>query len=245
LLYQSIDALDLWEANSKRGGLRWEGEFRNPALTIDYIDLTDDAQQKPFIVKVIPLKNGYKVKTKMGFFHRSTTRVSELGEPIETGVGTIAVHANRPLSADTTYRVAHARRELVVAGYRHKIKVAQHKKESNIIELAMKSPMPDRDKAFLYQVIEQYNMHALVDKNMIASNTAAFIDERLRIITEELGDAEKAVSEYKEKKQECCGKCKYHRQEEIDGGWVCVNPDSDYCTDWTDFNDCCDYFTER
>ena len=52
-------------------------------------------------------------------------------------------------------------------------------------------------------------------------------------------------SEYKEKKQECCGKCKYHRQEEIDGGWVCVNPDSDYCTDLTDFNDCCDYFTER
>ena len=42
-------------------------------------------------------------------------------------------------------------------------------------------------------------MNALVDKNMIASNTAAFIDERLRIITEELGDAEKAVSEYKEK----------------------------------------------
>ena len=40
LLYQAIDALDLWEANSKRGGLRWEGEFRNPAMTIEYIDLS-------------------------------------------------------------------------------------------------------------------------------------------------------------------------------------------------------------
>ena len=58
LLYQAIDALNLWEANSKRGGLRWEGEFRNPALTIDYLSLTEDAQIKPFVVKVKATKKG-------------------------------------------------------------------------------------------------------------------------------------------------------------------------------------------
>ena len=198
LLYQAIDALNLWDDNSKRGGLRWEPEFRNPALRIDYIALTEDAQMNPFIVKVQRTSSGYKVKTKMGFFHRSTTRVSDLGEPIETGVGTLVIHATRPLSADTTYRVAHARRELVVAGYRHKIKVAQHKKESNIITLSIKSPAPERDKALLHQIIEQYNLNAVVDKNMIATNTAAFIEERLAIISAELSDAENAVADYKE-----------------------------------------------
>ena len=43
LLYQAIDALDLWEASAVKGGLRWEGEFLNPALTIDYIELTEKA----------------------------------------------------------------------------------------------------------------------------------------------------------------------------------------------------------
>ena len=167
LIAQSIDALNLWEYSFVKDGVRWKGEFRNPALTIDYINLTEDAET--------------------------------LDEPIETAVGTIRIHANRPLSQDTTYKVVHKRHELVVSDYRQLLKVAQHKKESNIIDLSMKSPMPDRDKAFLYQVIEQYNMNTLVDKNMIASNTASFIDERLRIITEELGEAEKAVSEYKEK----------------------------------------------
>lgn len=199
LIAQSIDALNLWEYSFVRDGLRWKGEFRNPALTIDYIRLTEDASLSPFTVTVKATKSGYKVKTKLGYFTRSTSRVETLDEPIETAVGTIRIHANRPLSQDTTYKVVHKRHELVVSDYRQLLKVAQHKKESNIIDLAMKSPMPDRDKAFLYQVIEQYNMNALVDKNMIASNTAAFIDERLRIITEELGDAEKAVSEYKEK----------------------------------------------
>lgn len=199
LIAQSIDALNLWEYSFVKDGLRWRGEFRNPALTIDYIRLTEDASLSPFTVTVKATKSGYKVKTKLGYFTRSTSRVETLDEPIETAVGTIRIHANRPLSQDTTYKVVHKRHELVVSDYRQLLKVAQHKKESNIIDLAMKSPMPDRDKAFLYQVIEQYNMNALVDKNMIASNTAAFIDERLRIITEELGDAEKAVSEYKEK----------------------------------------------
>lgn len=199
LIAQSIDALNLWEYSFVKDGVRWKGEFRNPALTIDYIRLTEDASLSPFTVTVKATKSGYKVKTKLGYFTRSTSRVETLDEPIETAVGTIRIHANRPLSQDTTYKVVHKRHELVVSDYRQLLKVAQHKKESNIIDLAMKSPMPDRDKAFLYQVIEQYNMNALVDKNMIASNTASFIDERLRIITEELGDAEKAVSEYKEK----------------------------------------------
>lgn len=198
LLYQAIDALNLWDAPSKRGGLRWEGEFRHPALTIDYLSLTEDAQIKPFVVKVKPTKKGYKVKTKMGFFHRSTTRVADLSEPIETGVGTIRIHANRPLSTDTTYRVAHSRRELVVAGYQKKLSVTLHKKESNIIHISTQSPVPERDKALLHQMIEQYNLNAIVDKNMLATNTAAFIDERLDIITKELGEAEEAVSDYKQ-----------------------------------------------
>lgn len=198
LLYQAIDALNLWEANSKRGGLQWEGEFRNPALTIEYLSLTEDAQARPFVVKVKATKKGYKVQTKMGFFHRSTTKVADLSSPVATGVGTLLIHANRPLSADTTYRVAHARRELVVAGYQKDITVALHKKESNIITLTTKSTVPERDKALLHQIIEQYNMNAIVDKNMLATNTAAFIDERLAIITRELGEAEEAVSDYKQ-----------------------------------------------
>ena len=198
LIYQAVDALNLWDASSKRGGLRWEGEFRSPALTIEYVALTEDAQMKPFTVKVKPTRRGYTVKTKMGFFSRSTRRVADLSEPIETGVGTLFIHANRPLSTDTTYRVAHARRELVVAGYQKNIKVSLHKKESNIIQLSTKSPMPDRDRALLQQMIEQYNLNAIVDKNMLATNTAAFIDERLAIITRELGEAEEAVSDYKQ-----------------------------------------------
>lgn len=198
LLYQAIDASDLWDTHVKKGGLRWEGEFRNPAFSVRYIQLVERAEKRPFTITVKPTSKGYKIKTKCGFFHRSTTRVANLNAPIETGVGTIAIHANRPLSQDTVYRLIHMRRELVVAAYREAISVSQHKKESNIIRLSTRSFMPDRDKVLLEQMIEQYNLNAIVDKNMIATNTASFIEERLAIISRELAEAENAVADYKE-----------------------------------------------
>lgn len=199
LMTQALDALNLWEASFVKDGIRWSGEFRNPALTIDYLELSERGEERPFIVYVKPTKKGYKVRVKSGFFHRSSTKVASLNEPVETLAGTLLIHPNRELSRDTTYRVIHKRPELVVAGFRKMLKVTLHKKESNIINLSMKSPMPDRDRALLHQLIEQYNLNAIVDKNMLASNTGAFIEERMNIITAELSEAEKTVSQYKEK----------------------------------------------
>lgn len=197
LIYQAVDALNLWDENSKKCGWKWEGEFLHPALTIDYSLVPEKSLEKPFYVMVTPSGNGYKVKVKQKFKH-STTYVETLDEPVNTRVGQLIIHANRPLSPDTTYRVKHKMKEMVVADYRKAISVSLYKKESNIIVLSTTSYIPERDKALLYQMIEQYNMNAIADKNMIATNTAAFIDERLAVITEELGRAEEAVSAYKE-----------------------------------------------
>ena len=199
LMYQAIDALNIWDASAVKDGLRWKGEFRNPAMTIDYIDLTEEAKSNVVRIVVKPTKAGdYKIKFRIGRFKFSSTRVSDLSTPFQTKIGTIAIHPNRVLSPDTAYRVVHMRRELVVAGYRKNLHISQHKKESNIIKLSITSPLPERDRALLHQIIEQYNLNAVVDKNMLATNTASFIEERLAIITQELSEAEDAVADYKE-----------------------------------------------
>ena len=45
--------------------------------------------------------------------------------------------------------------------------------------------------------------------------------------------------------RECCGTCKWHAYEDITDGWVCCNDSSEYVTDWTDYNHCCDDYEER
>lgn len=42
--------------------------------------------------------------------------------------------------------------------------------------------------------------------------------------------------------KEICGNCKYHTFESVDSGYVCANPDSEYCADWTEYNDSCEDF---
>ena len=43
----------------------------------------------------------------------------------------------------------------------------------------------------------------------------------------------------------CCGTCKYHTHENISDGWVCCNGDSEYVTDWTDYEHCCEEWEGR
>lgn len=48
-----------------------------------------------------------------------------------------------------------------------------------------------------------------------------------------------------ERKEECCGTCKYHEHEKLTQGWVCVNSGSIYCTEWTDYSDRCEMWEDR
>ena len=70
------------------------------------------------------------------------------------------------------------------------------KKESNVIKLTMTCDMPLRAHDVLNKVVELYNLDAVIDKNIMATNTANFIDERLRIVEDELGEVETAVESY-------------------------------------------------
>lgn len=45
--------------------------------------------------------------------------------------------------------------------------------------------------------------------------------------------------------RKCCGTCRWHRHEDISDDWVCANGESDYCTDWTDYDHCCEDWEER
>lgn len=201
LMYQALDALDLWNTYYAKDGMRWVGEYPTHTFTVMPVEITKKALKRGgYIVTIEPQKEGYKVKVKQGKFHHSTTKVADLSKPIETCVGTIQITQNRPIPEDkTAFRTTCLPKPAIVDMYRSQVNIALQKKESNIINLTKTSDIPSLDVALLSKIIEQYNLNTIVDKNIIATNTAAFIDERLNVITRELSDAEDAVAEYKAK----------------------------------------------
>ena len=45
--------------------------------------------------------------------------------------------------------------------------------------------------------------------------------------------------------EEICGNCRWHIYEEISQGFVCCNDDSDYCADWTEYEDTCEEWEDK
>lgn len=83
--------------------------------------------------------------------------------------------------------------------YKGKLNVSTITKFTNVLEISFTDPIPKKSEDFLDKLVEIYNNDAIIDKNIISEKTATFINERLLKITNELGDVEKEVQNYKYK----------------------------------------------
>ncbi len=93
--------------------------------------------------------------------------------------------------------IAIRRPEATVNSYRSNLSVEPASKTSSVLTLSLKTAYPNKGKDFLNTLVEVYNYQTIEDKNLEATNTKNFINERLDIIDRELGSAEGAVEEYK------------------------------------------------
>ena len=91
--------------------------------------------------------------------------------------------------------------ESVVSNYRSKLQINLTDKNSSLIELGLDDSVKAKAQDILDQLIFEYNQEAIQDKNLVARNTATFIDERLQIINEELDSVETGKENFKEANQ--------------------------------------------
>jgi capsular exopolysaccharide synthesis family protein len=199
ILGQVIKDLDLQTEYRKKDGLRWMGQYPHRDLTIVYPAMFLDTTTTGARISIKVRKNDYLVKVKRKRFQTSTHRVTDLTQPFHTCVGDIYFVLNKPLEKGDRYTCGTMPKLSAINAYKTWITAAPLKKESNIITISTTTDMPRRAIDFISKEIELYNLDALVDKNIMATNTASFIDERLKLIEIELSSAENEVEQYKEK----------------------------------------------
>ncbi|WP_298222793.1 tyrosine-protein kinase family protein [Flavobacterium sp.] len=85
----------------------------------------------------------------------------------------------------------------VAESYRGRLDVSALNKNSSVVALTLNDPIRDKAVDFLNMLIEVYNEDAIADKKFISENTLDFIQNRLKIISTELGDVEKDVEGFK------------------------------------------------
>ena len=133
-------------------------------------------------------------------------RFDKLPAIFPTDEGTVAFFANN----DTTISVrsenvvkerhitAFINRPISVAkGYANSLSIAPTSKTTSVVVVSLKNSNALRGKDYIDKLLEVYNINANNDKNEVAQKTAEFIDERIGIISKELGSTEQDLENFK------------------------------------------------
>lgn len=201
IMLQVIDDLELHTEYRKLDGMKWKGQYPHRDLTIVYPPTFLDTTKFAVNLELKVRKEDYIVKVQYGrwWWNRSRHKVKDITMPFETCAGAIYFEINNKSEVEVRdkYQLVTLPRLSLVEMYKKLIEAKPLDKESNIISIATTTDMPARARDFIQKEIDLYNLDAVIDKNIMASNTAVFIDERLRLIEEELSVAEANVEQYK------------------------------------------------
>ena len=154
--------------------------FLQPAGAMDVeITVGEKEYRKHFdkLPAVFPTDEG----TVAFFMNNDTTKAARL-ESV-TKERHITAFINRPF--------------LVAKGYTNSLSIAPTSKTTSVVEISLKNSNTRRGMDFINKLLEMYNINANNDKNEVAQKTAEFIDERIGIISKELGNTEQDLENFK------------------------------------------------
>ena len=157
-----------------------------PQGSIDVnVKIGDDEYQKHFekLPPVFPTDKG-----TLAFFLTpdsvlSSKRTSEETTDSEKTTRNITATINKPLA--------------VAKAYCKNMTIEPTSKTTSVAVISLKNSNVQRGKDFINKLLEMYNINTNNDKNEVAQKTAEFINERISIISKELGSTEKDLESFK------------------------------------------------
>lgn len=149
------------------------------------VKIGDDEYQKHFekLPAVFPTDRG-----TLAFFLTpdsilSSKRTLEETTASEKTTRNITATINKPL--------------VVAKGYCKNMAIEPTSKTTSVAVISLKNSNVQRGKDFINKLLEMYNINTNNDKNEVAQKTAEFINERIGIISKELGSTEKDLESFK------------------------------------------------
>ena len=113
--------------------------------------------------------------------------------------GELIVSRNDEVKIDEngTYYIQFYSIEKTASALLKNVSVSLVNKDASLISIKYEHPVPQKARDIIDQLIIEYNRQAIEDKNLVASSTADFIDERLVIINNELELVESGKETFK------------------------------------------------
>lgn len=85
----------------------------------------------------------------------------------------------------------------VLKEYVNSLSIAPTSKTTSVVVISLENTNTRRGRDYINKLLEMYNINANNDKNEVAQKSAEFIDERIGIISKELGSTEQDLENFK------------------------------------------------
>ena len=193
LLYNVVKEIGLDVKVISRGKFKDVELYEKSPFSGSIIKLNEPRYFKSDTYSISPdEKNGFILKNEKSIIK------GKFSEPLKMNWGWIVLNRNTNISFVTPLTVSFINPRIVVNQLEASITLSIPEEKSNIIEISTKGATPIRSENILNELMKQYNIDAIKDKNEEALATANFIDQRLEVITKELGGIEDEKESFKE-----------------------------------------------
>ncbi|NIK91903.1 polysaccharide biosynthesis tyrosine autokinase [Mangrovimonas sp. CR14] len=175
--------------------------YSNPPISINFSE-PDSLIYKVDTTLTIKINSGTQFLLKGADFSKLKTKkekdlddegtIHNFGEPVTTSFGDITITPRigeyaAKIGSRITVKISPI--EKVASDYKGKL-ILENKETSNVIKLSIKDHVKEKASLFLDKLIEKYNEDIVKDKELVVQATSDFINSRLEIVSEELGEVD-------------------------------------------------------
>lgn len=205
-----VSRLNINNVYTTRRGLRKVELYQNSPVSVERIDSVVNSDPKlscGFKININDDKTGVTLsKFKLKGKKVSGDKVeAKFGQEVKTPVGTFIINPTdyidktdakgNPVPTSITY--THKSVKAAARALCEQVKSDYDEENGNIITLSLTEGNVKKADNILTQIVEAYNQLWVADRNKIAMATSKFIDERLMMIEQELGDVESNITQFK------------------------------------------------
>ncbi|AYQ31751.1 polysaccharide biosynthesis tyrosine autokinase [Runella sp. SP2] len=193
LMEKVIDGLNLTVSYFDEGTYRDTELFQKSPITLNYTQLQDVAFTMPMYIRTVDAQHFELLDND----HKTIGNYIYT-QPVTNTYGRFRVFLAQPnVPKGRLIKLRFSQKESLIGAFINQIQIELLNAKSTVLQLSIESPVPEKGKAILSKLLETYTFSALEDKNLEASNTLRFIEDRLKLITGELVSVEKDVESYK------------------------------------------------
>jgi len=190
LMEQVVKDLSLDVSYTSKDGLRTINLYKTSPVIIKPEVIMPLAFKEPLIIHIIDSTH---------FHFNDEDKLFTFGERVSNPWGAFKIIKGIK-SEFKDIKIYFADPKNLAEGMVNRLAVSQPNIKSTVLELTYEDVNIQRSKDVLNKLLDVYVQASLSDKNTEASNTLKFIENRLGLITGELGDVEKDVETYKTNK---------------------------------------------